>query len=186
MAHFWIPKLIDARSCWGALPLGGSAYEFIDVDPFVRRVELPAATAGGEMLLRANGDAATAQWLLVDPPGDKLWVNGREVLLGAHLLADRDEMRFPNGRRLFFCTERLPRVIPFPGAAHEIFCSRCRNPIVKDSLAVECPGCASWSHQTGDLPCWNYPGTNHCALCDQSNDPDAGFRWAPESPSHEN
>jgi len=185
MAHFWLVSARAAGACWAALPLSGSAYIFVDAEPFVRRVESLAEAARGAALLRVNGEAAAEQWLLVVPPGAKLRVNGSEMLLGAHILADRDELRLAGHRRLCFSTERLPRIIPFPGADHVIFCARCRGPIDKDSPAVLCPGCGAWCHQTDDLPCWSYPGTTRCPLCEQSNDPEAGFRWIPEALTHE-
>lgn len=179
MAHFWIPKMSDAGPCWAALPLAGSAYRFVEAEPFLRRADPQPARADSEMLVRINRDAAE-QWFLVLPPEARFWVNGREPLLGSQILADRDEIRLVNGRRLYFSTERLPQVLLFPGADHEIFCARCRNPIVKGALAVVCPACGAWCHQTEDLPCWSYPGTTRCPLCDQSNDAEASFRWTPE------
>ena len=119
------------------------------------------------------------QWFLFVPAATRVTVNGQEPFLGAQVLADRDEIRLSSGRRLYFSTERLAQVVPFPGADHEVICARCRTPITKGTLAVACPACGAWCHQTQELPCWSYPGSTHCPLCDHPNALDAGFRWSP-------
>src|SRR5438552_1751293 len=129
MAAIWTPKIKDNRRCWAALPLAGSAYRFTDAEPFVRRAETPAARAESEVLVRVINETQE-NWFLAVPRAARLWVNGRRPLLGAHALEERDEIRLANGLRLFFSTERLPQVVPFPGAAHEIICARCRTEIV--------------------------------------------------------
>jgi hypothetical protein len=178
MAHFWIPKLNQDGQCWAALPLGGPSYRFMETEPFVRRVDAAPAGCASEILVRISHEAAE-RWFLVVAPGTRLWVNGQDAWLGARVLADRDEIRFANGRRLYFSSECLPQVLPFPGAAREVPCARCRNPIGIGVLSVACPTCKAWCHQTDDLPCWRYPGATHCPGCDQSNDPEVGFRWSP-------
>lgn len=175
----WIPKLDDGGAGWAALPLAGSAYRFTDTVPFVRRAEAPAGLGQNAMLVRVIQERAE-NWLLVVPRGARLWVNGQKPPLGVHALAERDEIRFGNGRRLYFSAERLPQVVPFPGAAQEIICARCRTPIAKGTPSVCCPGCGTWCHQSEELACWGYPGTTHCPLCDHPNDPEAGYRWTPD------
>jgi len=176
MAHFWFQKIIDDGKRWAALPLAGSSYQFTDAEPFVRRAG--PARADREALVRIQ-QGGIEQWLLLIPPTIPLWVNGRQPLLGAHVLTERDEIRFRTGLRLYFSTERLPQVVAFPGGSREMCCARCRNPIARDTPAVACPTCGTWCHQTEELPCWRYPGSTQCPLCDQSNDPEAGFRWTP-------
>jgi len=165
------------RLCWAALPLAGSTYGFTEVEPFVRRAD--PAHAASELLVRISHETPE-QWLLVVPPGARIWVNGHKPPLGAHALADHDEIRFVDGRRLYFSTERLPEIRPFPGGGKEGCCGRCRNPLEQGVLVVCCPQCATFCHQMEKLPCWRYKDTTSCPVCDQSNDPDAGFRWTPE------
>jgi hypothetical protein len=176
MAHLWLRKMDGERLRWAVLPLAGSSYQFIDTQPFIRRSS--PARADREALMRIQQDGVE-HWLLVLPPTAQIWVNGRKPLLGAHVLTERDEIRGANGRRLYFSTERLQEVVLFPGGDREMCCARCRNQIAKDALALNCPGCGTWCHQSEELPCWRYSGSTHCPLCDQSNDPDAGFRWTP-------
>jgi hypothetical protein len=178
MAHLWIQLSGAVGLRWAAVPLAGQLYRFVAAEPYVRRADAPCGPAGGELVVHIN-DEATDQWILLVPPKARVTVNGHKALLGSLPLRDRDELRLGNGQRLYFATERLPQVVAFPGAAQAIFCARCRNPIARGSLAVACPACGAWCHQTEDLPCWSYPGTMHCPLCDQSNDPEAGFRWSP-------
>jgi hypothetical protein len=184
MAQFWIPKVIEGRPTWAVLPLLGSDYHFLETDPFLARADSNPVAACGR-LARIKQEAAE-RWFLVLAPTARLWVNGRAPFLGAQVLADGDEVRLGAGLRLYFCTQKLPQVVCFPGAKHEIFCGRCRTPITKGTNAVACPSCGAWCHQTEELPCWNYPGTTTCPLCDQSNDLKAGFRWMPEPLTHEN
>jgi hypothetical protein len=178
MAHLWIQKTCESGRCWAALPLAGSAYQFIDGEPFVRRVGSRSARAGGVLLMRIVRDSAE-QWFLLVPAAARLAINGRPPVLGAHALADRDEIRLRNRHRLYFSTERRPAVVPFPGAAHEMCCARCRKPIAQGTPAVACPACGAWCHEQDDLPCWSYEGSTHCPLCEQLTDPEAGFRWVP-------
>ncbi|MGD0258899.1 MAG: hypothetical protein ABSD29_03650 [Verrucomicrobiota bacterium] len=178
MAHLWIQKTSESGQCWAVQPLGGSTYRFAAAEPYIRRADSPTSPIASELLVRMVHES-TEHWFLVVAPESRLRVNGRKALLGSTTLRDRDEIRLGNGQRLYFTTERLPQVVAFPGAAQEIFCARCRKPIERGSLAVACPACGAWCHQTEELPCWRYPGTTQCPLCDQSTDSEIGFRWSP-------
>lgn len=179
MAHLWIQKICEGGRRWAALPLAGSAYRLIEAEPFVRRASPRPAAANVVHLMRVVLDSVE-RWFLLVPPAARLAVNGRRPVIGVYVLADRDELRLRNGEHIFFSTERLPVVVPFPGAAREMSCARCRQPITRGAPAVRCPGCAAWCHASQAMPCWSYAGTTHCPLCDQSNDPEADFRWVPE------
>lgn len=179
VAHFWIRRTRDNGPGWAAVPLTGRSYQFVDAEPYARRADGTAAIVGGAMVLHIDDEAAD-QWILIAAPGAGLRVNGREALLGALPLRDRDEIRLPDGQRLYFATERLPEVVVLPKAAQKTICPRCCDPIEQGTPAVNCPCCGIWCHQRNDRPCWHYEGASTCPRCSQSNAPDAGYRWWPD------
>jgi uncharacterized protein YbaR (Trm112 family) len=134
-----------------------------------------AASKEPLVLLRENGSGS---WVLIAAPGFEVRVNGAAVPLGIRVLADRDEISTDEGGAIYFSTENLARVEPFPGAQNRLFCPRCKQAVETDHPAVRCPQCGVWYHQTDELPCWTY--AQHCALCDQSTQLSAGYRWTPE------
>lgn len=166
MPHLW--QLQNDQ--WEPAPLAGPA------------LALPSS---GELRPARDADAAPLRlqaaendsWVLLARPMSVVRVNGSPVVAGMRVLRDRDEIVI-GGSRSFFSTERLARVEPFPGSEGATFCPRCKQEIVKDSPAVQCPGCRSWYHQREDLGCWLYSPS--CQLCDQSTPLDAGYRWEPE------
>ena len=83
------------------------------------------------------------------------------------VLRDRDEILLPGiprndgeqadvadaePQRLFFSTERLAVVEPFPGGAKAVFCSRCKQVIDSGHRAVRCPSgrCGLWHHESAE------------------------------------
>jgi len=79
---------------------------------------------------------------------------------------------------MFFSTELLAGVTPYPGSERPILCARCKAEIATASPAVRCPRCGAWHHQSDELPCWTY--AERCSVCDQPTALDAGFAWTPE------
>jgi len=129
-------------------------------------------------------------WLFLLPPDTRAYVNGQRLSLGMRVLRDLDEILLPmtstaeaeaaEPQRLFFSTERLAMVQPFPGAEKPVFCSRCKDLIQVGQLAVRCPSgrCGLWHHETAEQPCWTY--AEKCSNCDQATALDAGYRWTPD------
>ncbi len=99
--------------------------------------------------------------------------------LGLHVLRDRDAIQVKSRGAMFYSTERLAAVEPFPSIQETVICPRCRTAIETETPGVKCPGCGTWHHQSEDFPCWTY--TERCALCDRQTDLDAGYRWTPEA-----
>ena len=155
---------------WQPVPMAGSLIA-LSTSGELRKV-LPSAIA--PIRLRAAG----SEWVLLADPGARARINGEPLALGIRVLRDRDEIVL-GGARSYFSTECLACVEPFPGAEVAVVCARCRQKIEPRSAAVRCPGCATWCHQTEDLPCWEYAPT--CPLCSASTALDAGYRWEPES-----
>jgi len=150
-------------------------------EPYVRRAAAESGPAAGEMLVRSDHGGAES-WFVLATCAARLWVNGHQAPLGVRVLVDRDEIRLENGPRLYFSTERLAQVVPFPGADHEICCPRCGRLIVKGTPAVLCPNCAAWYHQKPPFSCWSYEAFMKCQLCGHSSEPEACFRWTPNDP----
>lgn len=170
MAHLWIHQ----ADGWAVLPLERDS---LTLDQ-IRHAARPGATGPGCAALRRTAHGRE-EWHLVAEPGACVAVNGLPVATGLRTLADRDELRVPGLGRLYFSSERLARVEPLPETGREVSCPRCRQRIAPLAPAVRCPGCDLWHHQSDDLPCWTYAVT--CALCQQSTEASAGFRWTPEA-----
>lgn len=204
MAHFWIEA-----SEWALVNLAGDRYWLGGDPPWVHGVgkgvppgapalvRIPAEPGESWVLVASAGPPPTGARRRARLPAGQgtaaaagavpplpVAINGAAPGLGLVVLRDRDEVRLASGRRLFFSTERLPQIVPFPGSERALICARCRTAIAPGALAVCCPGCGTWCHQSAELPCWRYEGTTHCPLCAQSNDPEAGYRWTPEVLSH--
>lgn len=127
-------------------------------------------------VLRRAAARTDDTWVLFARQGARILVNGLRVDLGILVLSDRDEIRLASGQTVYFSTESLAAVVPYPGDARG-FCPRCKNEIEAEEPAVRCPGCGLW-HHAGERPCWTY--SEQCAACAQHTAPDAGYRWTPE------
>jgi hypothetical protein len=133
---------------------------------------------GSSAALRRIDDVNGAAWMLFAASSARVLVNGLPVSIGIVVLADRDEIRVPSEPPLYFSTETLAEVGPFPESCPRGFCPRCRQPIAPCSPAVRCPGCGLSHHASEDLACWTY--SPQCAGCSHDTALDAGFRWTPE------
>jgi len=124
----------------------------------------------------------TGNWCLVgtgsDAMAQNVLVNGEPLRLGLRVLKERD--RLLSDEIDFFFSRELPATIEtFPETSDDaVICGRCRNPLSPGESAVRCPGCRTWSHETEELPCFTYPGTETCPLCDQPNRI-GELRWSP-------
>jgi hypothetical protein len=162
MAHLWLRENDETSpNDWGVMPL-----------------EEGAAAFGPALLLRCQ-DASGDLWLLMDAAPPRVRLNGASLITGIHVLQDRDEITIPGVGRMFFSTEVLARVEPYPGGERPAICPRCKRRIDTATPAVRCPQCGVWHHQSDELPCWTYSDT--CALCSQPTALDAGYRWTPEA-----
>ena len=173
MAHLWVRH----EGVWGAQRLGSAG---IDVAGLLASRAAAAADGAAyphsDRLIRV--DAAEAKsWAIIASPTSGLRVNGRTPPAGLCVLDDRDEIR-GGAEKLFFSTETLAAVEPFPGSDRPVFCGRCRQSIEVGSPAVCCPGCGISYNESAELPCWTY--SEKCTFCGQATALDAGFSWTPE------
>jgi hypothetical protein len=176
MAQLWMK---DADATWVPQALG--------IDTFIRA---EAATITTDCHDHGQYDAIITQphrgvipahpahWILLFSNRAEVQVNGTPLRSGIRILRDHDALHLKGAGPLFFSTERLAEIQPFPDAERPIHCPRCKLPIAAKQPAVQCPQCGNWHHQSGDRPCWHYG--EHCALCPQPTALDAGYRWTPE------
>jgi len=168
----------DGGEGWAVLRLEGEAVSLAAPLPRVVVAGREAGDVEAPVLLR-HGDGVACRWVLLAGGEGAVRVNGLPLVGGLRLVEDRDEI-WPRGAApLFFSTEDLARVEPFPPHEGAKFCARCKLEVEAESPAVRCPGCSVWYHQTDEYPCWSYGPT--CALCDQPSDLTAGYRWTPEA-----
>lgn len=133
------------------------------------------------------GQGAERGVVLLAALGSWVRVNGQPVLGGLRILEHKDEILLGQGRRRFYySSERKPVVVPFAlvGGERLPTCPVCRGPIKEGELAVCCPGCARWHHQSDGSDggkakaCWTYNPT--CRFDNHPTDLDGGPVWRPE------
>lgn len=175
MAQLWLD---DATGLgWCVLPLGSAALTLAAWPPRVRAESAHAGDASHDVRLVPISTAEGTVWSLLVGALRTVHVGGQPVALGLRALADRDEIRIEGVGTMFFSTETLAMVEPFPHTDRDYFCARCKLQIRPGDPAVRCPGCGVWHHQ-GERECWTY--APKCAMCDYPTALDAGFRWTPE------
>lgn len=165
MAHLWTAN--DAGE-WLPEPL--------DAEVVVLPGEQVAPGDRAVVIVRAPGPRAES-WVLMAQPGADVRINGDAAAEGLRVLADRDEI-VVRGRRCYFSTEQLARVVTCPARGTTLQCPRCRQAVEAGTEAVRCPQCGVWHHQSTALPCWTYADT--CALCPQPTGLSTGYRWMPD------
>jgi hypothetical protein len=178
MPHFWST---DASGRWGILPLTSEGCA-VTSDGDLLRLTSPVDGHGPEtnrVLILPTGPAPDLpSWSLLAGTAASLRVNGRELPLGIRVLRDKDAICV-SGRHLFFSSEELATVAPFPGLAQPACCPRCKQKLEIGDASVCCPSCHAWHHQSEKFPCWTYDST--CAFCQsQATALDAGYAWTPE------
>jgi hypothetical protein len=175
MAHMWY---IAADGSWAPAALDDTAFVLGSFG--LARLADPreAVPASPVVVLRRTVGEPDTSWSLLIPAAVPVLVNGAPSPLGLVVLADRDEIRVPGLPPVFFSTETLAAIVPFPAGAPRGFCPRCKQPIELGASAVSCPDCGLWYHQSDTLPCWTYG--DRCAACARPTPLDTGFSWTPE------
>jgi len=174
MAHLWIEESSsgDAEPEWMVRPLDGESVVPLPAAHHALRDGVVRAAA----LLLHSRLAEGESWLIMNVTSSGVVLNGAPLRTGIRRLADRDEIRIAGLGRVFFSSERLAQVQPFPGADRRVDCPRCLQEIRPGTLAVCCPLCGRWMHMNDELPCWSYAET---CLCSQPTALDAGYQWTP-------
>jgi hypothetical protein len=176
MVQLWRQDPTTAE--WGPLSLDGEAAFALSAAGLAPDGARDAATrAGAALLLRSRTPDGEA-WLVMSVAPGGVRLNGAPLLAGIRVLSHRDELQVDGLGRVFFSTECLPRVEPFPGADRPVVCPRCRGALAPGAPAVHCPQCKIWVHCSDEKPCWEYAET--CPMCPQPTAADTGYRWTPE------
>lgn len=175
MAHLWFR---DEEDIWSAMPLDGHAVNVSGRRPQALAEGFRLGKDSLAVVIRTEaGDSPV--WVLLVAADGAAHVNGFAPVAGMRVLQERDEIRVSPSNTLYFSTETLARVEEFPGAERAVYCGRCRQAMEKGQLAVRCPQCGIWYHQTAELPCWTYAPS--CGFCPRSTPLDAAFTWVPEA-----
>jgi hypothetical protein len=124
-----------------------------------------------------DGDGADL-WSLLAPPGERVRVNGQELLAGVRVLRDRDEVVLGREEPVYFSTQTLAVARPFEGAPHPIYCPRCQGLVEAGQMVVCCPGCHTVYHQFPERACWTY--ADKCCHCRRGTALEGGYDWTPE------
>jgi len=132
----------------------------------------------GPLLVRTGEAHGFDRWVLLCPPVSGTRVNGSRVN-DIRVLTDRDAIAPGNGHVVFFSSEQLAEVQPFPGKHGHTSCIRCKLALEAGSPAVRCPApdCGFWHHHAQSQSCWTYTST--CASCGHPTDFEAGYQWSP-------
>ncbi len=179
MAVLWV-RLKGGEVPWGVAVL--DAQEAVELVGDRAR-PLRVATADGRrvegaVVLRHDaGGAGGVGWVLIRGRGREVRVNGMVERLGVRALRHQDQIEVGD-QRMYFSTESLASVGPFPGAGRPVFCPRCKQEIEAGVPAVQCPSCGLWHHETPELNCWTY--APHCSTCSQGTEVGGEYRWVPE------
>lgn len=191
VAHLWIK---DSTGEWVAMTLNGDAMRLTKDDVYPASIGHDEKTVQDSVFIKSWQHAGEKIWLVMAGKRTPVWVNARLLQAGIRVLQDRDEVRIHQKRSVFFSTEELARVVPFPAGTSPVFCPRCKQPLVVGTPSVQCPRCFLWHHhqqhqqdeahalegledEASSLGCWEYSA--RCAMCDQLTDLHSGFRWSP-------
>jgi len=179
MAQIWIEFMEEETWTWSVIPLV-SPNLVVKANKLIPVQQPENDQQPDARLTRVEGEAPGEQWVLTSDPAGEVRVNGDPPALGQVALRDRDEILIPGRRRIFFSTENLAKAEPFPGTDQPSFCGRCKTVIEKGAMAVCCPGCRTWSHQTDEKACWSFSGTETCPMCSHRNAMPPSYAWTPE------
>ena len=177
MLQFWVQA---PRVGWAVTPLEGPALALAPtLAPVEPRPDSAALRDAPAVLVRFERSEAESGCALLVRPTVQVRVNGTLVRSGLRILRDGDSIRADGLGVVYFSTECLARVEPFPGADEPVCCPRCLREIEPPQAAVRCPQCQVWHHQdeAAKRICWTY--AERCSLCDQLTDLNAGYRWTP-------
>ncbi len=172
MAHFWI---FDPATGWAVRALD-EGLALAGCTKGRARVTQEQRGSADVRVFRCQG--VEEVWVLIASCNAVVRVNGLLMNPGLRVLADRDEIVQAGRAAIFFSTEQLPRMEAFQDTGKAVVCPRCKQGIASGDLAVQCPQCRVWHHQSADLNCWTY--STRCALCDHPTALDGGYRWTPE------
>lgn len=113
-----------------------------------------------------------ARAALVTAAAANLTVNGYAPL-GVTVLEEKADIA-ADGVRLLFSHYTPAEPAPLPAAHAGERCSRCLGTLAAGELAVRCPACAAFAHESPRLPCHSYDP--HTGCCGRAR---AELAWTP-------
>lgn len=176
MGHTWEK---DDVGGWVDHPLEAEMVALGQEGPIPLQVDEQLGCVSGPVLMRSLDSSNEERWLILCVPGSRARVNETPIPVGARLLKDRDAITFSGRHTVFFSSERLAQVEPYPGTTDDTCCIRCKLPLDPGAPVVRCPNpeCGFFHHESVQHPCWTY--ADGCAACGHPTDLDAGFQWSP-------
>lgn len=179
MPQIWVQQ-DGQESPWAVVPLDGEGdVYYLTGDPH-RPVVFGTREGTGwpAYVMRHPGSGGQERWLLFASGQTRVSVNGVNLELAMRAMRDKDELHVGESI-MFFSTEQLARVAPFPGIGKPAKCPRCKLEILPGTPAVRCPSCGVWHHQSEDTPCWTY-AEKCAAFCEQPTTLKGSLQWVPE------
>lgn len=175
MSHIWNK---NSDGTWKDYALGTDAVQLAQDGPGPLPQQEQRDAAPRPALFPSHDPRGEEQWVLLCQAANPVQVNGRPVVVGARVLADRDGIAPGTGSTLWFCAERRAEIVEYVGEPAN--CIRCKLPLERGTPAVRCPaaGCGFWHHESSESPCWTY--AEGCAACGHPTDLNAGYQWSPE------
>ncbi len=134
----------------------------------------PLLLAGGAAIVEHSG-----KWILIDPALMAI-LNGIPLGTGIHVLKHGDEFALGDSRYLFDGMDPSA-IVPFPGAAEQPRCPRCRTELAVGAPSVRC-GCGLWYHMDPEsgLTCFAYDEQTRCVSCRRPTRLDTAVPLEPE------
>lgn len=173
MPHLWMP----VADQWQSVALNGPRFALTGGSPDRLLPRTPGDSPDADVVLARQDEGGVPGWLLLAPASIGVRINGQPLPLGVRALRDKDEIRLPGAPAIYFSTEELTVVEPFPGA-HPVDCPRCSKPIEPGTPAVRCPCCQIWYHQQSGRSCFTY--AEACTTCGSETRLSEEFQWTPE------
>lgn len=154
--HVWIT---NSSGAWEAHPLTATHDLRLHADGNLAC--LTHSKAWQVCLQPCNDGSESPAYVLLVKAKAPVRLNGQQPL-SVSLLQDRDEIAL-GSVYAYYTTEVMAKIVPFAGAHEPIFCARCKSALAKEGLAVQCPACRLWYHETEAQPCWSYAQTCVCS-----------------------
>jgi hypothetical protein len=182
MAYLWIENAEDGR--WLPVELIGETWVFSTTVPRALGESGDGDSVSRPTLLVRRGSPTNGQWVLLAGHDANVRVNGSPMASVNRVLQDHDEILLGDAetdfwQRWFFSMAGNATVEPFPDSRAPACCAKCKRPILVGELAVRCPACGHWHHETGNGQCcWSLPGCCTRCRCRAPLDSSVGSRQA--------
>ena len=121
MSHLWV-RNSDGR--WTDHPLDSELVRLTPNGPATLAEHALLNGVSDPVLVRTPDPFGLAGWVVMCSPCSRTRVNGVRLLIGARVLRDRDAIALGDGNTVFFSSERVAEIVPFPGEDNRTCCIR--------------------------------------------------------------